>query len=248
MTVAAVTGPERKVWGSAAGVALALHGVVATAAVLLAVPHSPPVPEPVVLVDLPPAPPSAAAPVAMNQPQTAAPVQPVTHLSTQPRVDAPMVRTPVPADAVTLPPPVPVQRAAPAEARPALQPAAAAAPALSRPDSAAPASVGAGSDPRAKAREADYFATLSAYLNRRKSYPADARQARQQGIVTVRFTVDRTGGVSAISLKKSSGHAVLDDATLALLQRVAPLPKMPASMARDSITLSLPIEYSLRTN
>jgi len=246
MIMTAVTGPERKVWGSAAGVALALHGVVATAAVLLAVPHSPPVPEPVVLVDLPPAPPSAAAPVAVNQPQAVASVQPVTHLATQSRVDAPLVRTLVPADAVTLPPPVPVQRAAPAEARPALQPAAA--PALSRPDSAAPASVGAGSDPRAKAREADYFATLSAYLNRRKSYPADARQARQQGIVTVRFTVDRTGGVSAISLKKSSGHAVLDDATLALLQRVAPLPKMPASMARDSITLSLPIEYSLRTN
>lgn len=246
---AAVLPAERKVWGSAAGVALALHGVVATAAVLLAVPHDPPVPEPVVLVELPPAPPSAQAPVALNRSQAASAVQPVTPIAAaQPRVDAPLVRTPVPADAVTLPPPAPVQRAAPAETRPALQPAAAPAPALSRPDSASAASAGPGSDPRAKAREMDYYAILSAYLNRRKSYPAEARQARQQGVVTVRFTVDRNGGVSAISLKKSSGHGVLDDATLALLQRVAPLPKMPASMARDSITLALPIEYSLRTN
>jgi protein TonB len=33
-----------------------------------------------------------------------------------------------------------------------------------------------------------------------------------------------------------------------LLQRVAPLPRMPASMQRESVTITLPIEYSLTTN
>ena len=66
--------------------------------------------------------------------------------------------------------------------------------------------------------------------------------------MTVRFTVDRNGNVSGVSIKRSSGHELLDTATLELLQRVAPLPRMPTSMQRDSVTLSLPIDYSLRTS
>ena len=58
----------------------------------------------------------------------------------------------------------------------------------------------------------------------------------------------RDGSVSGISIKRGSGHEVLDSATLALVQRVAPLPRMPASMVRDSVTLALPIDYSLKTN
>jgi len=110
------------------------------------------------------------------------------------------------------------------------------------------ASATPGNDRHAKRQEADYFALVSAHLNRRKVYPAEARQARQQGVVTVRFTVDRNGSVSNAAIKRGSGHEVLDRATLDLLQRVAPLPRMPASMARDSVTLSLPIDYSLRTS
>lgn len=106
----------------------------------------------------------------------------------------------------------------------------------------------AAADPRARKQEADYFALVGAHLNRRKVYPAEARQARQQGVVVVRFTVDRSGNVDGISVKRSSGHVILDAATLALVQRVAPLPRMPASMPRDRLTLSLPIDYSLRTD
>ena len=105
-----------------------------------------------------------------------------------------------------------------------------------------------GNDPKARQQEADYFALVSAHLNRRKQYPVEARKARQQGVVTVRFTVDRNGNVSNTSIKRGSGHDLLDRATLDLLLRVAPLPRMPASMQRESVTLSLPIDYSLRTS
>jgi protein TonB len=154
------------------------------------------------------------------------------------------VRAPLPVNPVTLPAPAPVRQPvaspAPATATPA--------PAIpSRSSSAAP-STAPGTNPRARQQEADYFSLVSAHLNRRKTYPVEARQARQQGVVTVRFTVDRNGGVSVTSIKRSSGHDVLDQATLALLQRVAPLPRMPATMQRDSVTLSLPIDYTLRTN
>ncbi len=86
-----------------------------------------------------------------------------------------------------------------------------------------------------------------AYLARRKEYPAEARQARQQGIVSVRFTIDRQGNVSAAAIKRSSGFDTLDGATLALLRRVSPVPAIPAAMQRQTVTVSLPIEYSLST-
>jgi protein TonB len=106
----------------------------------------------------------------------------------------------------------------------------------------------AGSDPRAKRAEADYFSLIVAQLNRRKTYPAEAKKARQEGVVTVRFTVDREGNVSNVAIKRGSGFDILDTATLQLLARVGPLPRMPASMARESVSLALPIEYSLRTS
>ena len=153
-----------------------------------------------------------------------------------PPIEVPPVRAPMPQDPVTLPspaPPPPVRQAAPAPAAPV---------------AAGPVAAAPGSDPRARAQEADYFSLISAHLNRKKRYPAEAKKAMQQGIVTVRFTVDRDGNVSGVSIKRTSGHALLDQATIELVQRVAPLPRMPASMKRDTITLSLPIDYSLKTS
>ncbi|WP_028770634.1 energy transducer TonB [Silanimonas lenta] len=101
---------------------------------------------------------------------------------------------------------------------------------------------------RLSRRERDYFAHLSAHLNRRKEYPVEARQARQQGVVVVRFGIDRDGNVLFAEIKQGSGHALLDEATLALLKRVSPLPRIPRSLDRDRLTLSLPIDYSLTTD
>lgn len=240
MTAAAITpGDERRNWSIAGSLAVAGHLAVATLVLAWARQPQAPVPEPVVLIELP----AAAAAPASSPDQPAEPQQmpmPTPSLQTPP-VDVPPMRTP-PANAVTLPPSAPPQ--------PQRQ-AAASAPAPTAPLPAAPSAAGAsnaaGNDPRAKKQEADYFAMVSAHLNRRKAYPVEARQARQQGVVVVRFTVDRNGNVSGVSIKRSSGHGTLDSATLALVQRVAPLPRMPASMQRDSLTLSLPIDYSLRT-
>ena len=228
---------ERRLWSASSSIAFVLHVGVAALVLAWARPAQPPIPEPVVLVELPPeAPPTRATqqPAAQAQPEAV----PQPQLPTPP-IDVPLVQAPLPREVVTLPP---------SQAVRAAEPAAVAAPTapvpVARPE---PTSVPE-SDAKARKQEADYFALVSAHLNRRKTYPAEAKQARQQGVVTVRFTVDRNGNVSGTSIKRSSGHTILDQATLALLQRVAPLPRMPASMQRDSVTLSLPIDYSLRTS
>lgn len=227
--------PEaRPPWGIAGAAALVAHGVIGGLVLLWSVPAEWLPPEPAVLVELPPAEaPVTAAPIpepAVTPPPARVPPPVLERL-----FDAPVVEAPLPRDVVSLPPPPepPAEPSveAPAETRPP-------------PEHVADAVM----DPKAQRQVADYFARLSAHLNRRKSYPVSAKKARQQGVVTVRFTVDRDGNVSSASIKQSSGHEILDQATLELLQRVAPLPRFPDSMQRDRLTLSLPIDYSLRTS
>lgn len=254
MTAAADTLPmarddgEAKRWGTSAAVALAGHAVLLALVLGWAGQAEPPLPEPVVLVELPSAPPAPSPAEASEQaqPQEAQPEVPQPREIMNTPLEVPPVKAPLPSDPVRVSPPRP-EPVRPAQAAPAslAQPA----PAMSMPG-------GTGTDrnappidnAKAKKAQADYFAMIAAHLNRKKSYPTEAKKARQQGVVTVRFTVDRNGDVSDISIKRSSGHELLDSATLDLLRRVAPLPKMPSSMSRDSVTISLPIDYALRTS
>lgn len=240
MSQPAVTSGDDRHWAIAAAVALAAHLGVAGLALGWSRPHEPPMPEPVVLIELPPD--SAPAPMPAIEPQQAqSQPQPVRPQTMTPPIDAPQVRAPLPQNPVTLPPPTPPQ------------PSRTSAPAPASAGPSAPAQPGAATgpapgDPKAKRAELDYFSLVSSHLNRRKSYPNDAKKARQEGVVTVRFTVDRNGNVSNVSVRRSSGHAILDSATLQLLQRVAPLPRMPAAMQRETVTVSLPIDYALKTS
>lgn len=243
MTEAVLPADDRRFWILAGTGALLAHLGVAGLVLAGTMPPAPPIPQAVMLVELPPPAAPAASPAEQLQPAIQPPMpQSRAMVAAQHMpVDIPPVRTALPANPVTTPPPA--RDAEPATANPV-----ASTPATSvRTAAAAQSNTGPGSDPRAQKQEGDYFALVSAHLNRRKTYPVVARQARQQGVVTIRFTIDRSGNISAVSIKRSSGHAVLDDATLALLQRVAPLPRIPAAIARDSITLSLPIDYALRT-
>ena len=238
---------DRRHWSIAGLAALAAHAGAGAVVLSWTRPVAPPEPEPVVLVELPPQASAAPSPQAVARAQSMTP-QRMTPPMAMPRppVDLPPVAPPLPRDVVILPPPAtaPAARAEAPSSAPAPAPPLAVSPAASGTGT----STAPGNDPRAKRQEADYFALVSAHLNRRKVYPAEARQARQQGVVTVRFTVDRQGGVTAVSIKRGSGHEVLDRATLDLVRRVAPLPPMPPTMQRDSMTLSLPIDYSLRTS
>ncbi len=245
MNAAGITTDEKRVWSMAACVALAAHVTVAAFVLLWSRPAVMPVPEPVVLIELPTD--AAPAPVAVAQHEIAPP-QPdyMPPQVVMPPIAVPPVRAPIPKDPVALPPvPPPVQLR---QAAPATPPVTAAKPVVTTPaGTGTGVSPAPGSDPRAKRAEVDYFSLISAHLNRRKTYPTDAKKARQEGVVTVRFSVDRNGNVSNVSIRKSSGHDILDAATLQLLQRVAPLPRMPAAMQRDTVTVSLPIDYSLKT-
>lgn len=78
-----------------------------------------------------------------------------------------------------------------------------------------------------------------------KRYPAAAQSAGEQGIATVRFTMDRQGYVLSTSLVKSTGYVDLDAESIALIHQASPLPAPPHSLAGDIITLTVPVVFFL---
>ena len=206
-------------------------------------------PEPVMVVELPEGAPAAIP----SAPEPVSPPEPQQPLPTRvaPPIAMPEVEAPLPPDPLTLPTPRPIARnvvASASHSRPTPLRAAPARAAFTAPpaQTTGTGNVGGGpGDAEAQQAQGDWYALVSAHLNHNKRYPREAKKAEQQGTPVVRFSVDRRGRVSDVSIRTSSGHELLDSATLELMQRVSPLPAMPRSMARESVTITLPIEYSL---
>jgi protein TonB len=87
---------------------------------------------------------------------------------------------------------------------------------------------------------------LVAQLERNKRYPPEAQSRGEQGIAQLAFNVDRSGGVHNARITRSSGSSLLDQATLALVTRAAPLPPPPPEITGSQIPISVPIHYNMR--
>jgi len=157
------------------------------------------------------------------------------------------------------PPPKPLPRVAPPPPAPTpLEPAATPAPTPPAPAASSAPAVAATAPTVAAERTAGstgalndnraYFTALLQQLNRFKVYPPALRKAKIEGRVVLTFTIDARGRVTFSNVKKTSGHSALDDAAARMLARASPLPAIPPSMGKDSLTLSVPIEYSLLTD
>ncbi len=92
----------------------------------------------------------------------------------------------------------------------------------------------------------DFQAKLLRHLNRHKRYPAGARVKREQGVVFVRFTMDRRGNVMKAVIERTSRFSSLNEEGVALLARAQPLPPPPLELAGNAIELIVPVEFSLR--
>ncbi|WP_427791673.1 energy transducer TonB [Brevundimonas diminuta] len=137
------------------------------------------------------------------------------------------------AESLPAPTPLPVQVAAPSPQPPA--PATTAPPAQ-----VAPAAAQASSAPR------EWRARLLAHLDQNKRYPAIAERQRQEGVVHIRFTMDRAGRVLSSSITRGSGRPMLDREALAMLQRAQPLPLPPADEPGEVIEIATHVDFFTR--
>ena len=212
----------------------------------------PPEPEPV---------PEEPAPEPLPEP-TPPPVEPPPEEVPEPVVEPPQESIPdvveAPAPAVVAP--MPVQASASLQerrrrpkppARPAAKPPEQkAAPRTSAPaPSQAPrAQTAASAQPGAKqappsVSPARWQSQLMGHLNRRKQYPRSSQSRREEGVVLLKFSIDKAGNVLSSSIARSSGHADLDKAALTMISRASPVPAPPAEVAGKPI--SIPIEFDL---
>ena len=104
--------------------------------------------------------------------------------------------------------------------------------------------------PGASARNPDavpsWKSQLVARLERYKRYPSQAQSRGEQGVAQLAFSIDRSGGVHHARILRSSGSSLLDEATLDLVDRAAPLPPPPPEISGAQIAIVVPIHYGIR--
>lgn len=75
-----------------------------------------------------------------------------------------------------------------------------------------------------------------------KNYPRTATLRRQEGITTISFTYSPNGVVSNIIIKQSSGHKILDDTVINVINKVKT--KFPPINVQTNFTI--PIKFSIK--
>jgi periplasmic protein TonB len=248
----------RRYGAAAFAIALLYATVIAAALVWYERPQAPGIPLQAILVDLAPAP---AAPKIQEQDLTPGPqVQeaetpppeppkmekveeqlPPTQVQPEAVVAAPPKDEPKPEKKIEPPPkPQPVKEVKKPAKRLVQQSTAAKA------DRIAPEAPSQASGASAAAAAASYRSLLASHLQRFKQYPGSARANREEGVASLSFTVTRNGRVTSSRLARSSGHASLDQETVALIQRAQPLPSFPAEMKEASMSFTVPFSYTIR--
>ncbi len=80
------------------------------------------------------------------------------------------------------------------------------------------------------------------------TYPRRAKRRQWEGVVTLSFTLLPSGKIQGLSIKKSSGRQILDDAATSILQdkmnnRFQPFPD---EIKRKTWAITLPVSYNIR--
>jgi protein TonB len=142
------------------------------------------------------------------------------------------------------PPPIVLRPASPAETT-APKPPYIDDPGPPVPQTTAPKSIAAPTAERLSSQtRPDWEASVLAHLERFRRYPPRARATRQQGVVYVRFTMDRSGTVLTSTIVRKSGFFTLDQAALDTLRRAQPLPPIPSGRP-DTVELTVPVQFEL---
>lgn len=90
-----------------------------------------------------------------------------------------------------------------------------------------------------------YMLELRQWLSHFKEYPLQAYKQRQEGVVIVGLVIDKAGEIVAHSIKRSSGHAALDQEVDNMLQRAGKMPALPSDYPRDQVELLIPIRFKV---
>ncbi len=157
-------------------------------------------------------------------------------------IQVPVVASSPPATA-TVTAPAPMTVAAPS----LVVPATAGGAAEAHPPTASPAPPGQGTAPAAPGSSggSSYAARVRAWLLAHKRYPRRSRLQREEGVVQLRFVLDRAGHLLDGMLVAGSHHAALDAEAMAMLRRAVPYPAPPGDVRGDRIEIAAAVAFEL---
>ena len=90
-----------------------------------------------------------------------------------------------------------------------------------------------------------YLAYVHQSAERLKTYPKNAKRLNQEGVAYVHFVILADGTITDISLQKSSGFGMLDEAAVKIITSLAKLKPIPKELNKEKYDIVLPIDYSL---
>ena len=123
-------------------------------------------------------------------------------------------------------------------------PAAPAAPvARSESPPSAPAAATGGPDPGTVAR---FRLELMDLARRYKHYPRVAQDNGWEGRVELRIAIGEDGAISALTVKKGAGRAVLDDEAQAMIRTAKSQATIPPGLRGKAFTLESPVDFFLK--
>ncbi len=99
-------------------------------------------------------------------------------------------------------------------------------------------------------RFASYMESWRAKVERigNLNYPDEARRKRLSGALIISVDINPDGTLKAITVRKSSGHKVLDDAAIRIIKLSAPFARFPDNIAKDVDILNITRTWKFLAN
>jgi TonB family protein len=89
---------------------------------------------------------------------------------------------------------------------------------------------------------ADWGRQISAYFELHKRYPKVKKN--KNATVKVSLTLNRLGNVVQVGVLESSGDAAFDEAAIAMIRRSDPVPRPPAELTDDTFSYTLNVNFN----
>ncbi|WP_253715570.1 energy transducer TonB [Bdellovibrio bacteriovorus] len=91
-----------------------------------------------------------------------------------------------------------------------------------------------------------YLYELKKLLERRKNYPLMARKMGHTGTVTMRFTLKPDGTLAGSEVVGKAPYESLNQAAVTLVEGINGMKPFPQEIRKDSWSITVPIEYTLK--
>ena len=95
-------------------------------------------------------------------------------------------------------------------------------------------------------RYRSYLQKVRQRIENRWSYPETALKKGEQGIATVKFTIENRGVLSGQDVLTSSGSSVLDEHSLAVVRAAAPYDRLPPELSLARLHIVASFHYRLK--